>query len=114
MKGKKTSIEDKAKIVEAKINNISKSAKEIAEEVGISERTASRVIKDDLAKIGDKSSAMAKLIDTNNNLQTIADELLVKKMLDSPEDVRTSELVSLRKSTFEQNRLMQGESTENI
>ena len=114
MKGKKTSIQDKVKVIEAKINNPNISTRDIEKETGVSYRTTARIIDEELAQIGTESKAMADLIDRNNNLLAEADKLIAKKIEETPDEVRVSELVSVKKSTFEQNRLIQGESTSNI
>ena len=67
-----------------------------------------------MAEIGEKSIKAQELIDRNNNLLAEADKLIAKKIKENPDEVRVNELVSVRKSAFEQNRLIQGESTENV
>jgi hypothetical protein len=114
MKGKKTSIEDKAKVIEAKINNPNISARDIEEETGVNYRTTARILDNDLSQVVTESKATAELIDRNNNLLAEADKLIAKKIQQTPDEVRVNELVAVKKSTFEQNRLIQGESTENV
>lgn len=112
MKWKRTPTELKAKIIEKKINTFA-SARDIANELGVSERTASRVVGEELAKIGEESSAVASLIDRNNNLQSLADQRLEQMIKNWEENIKASELVAVRESAFKQNQLLQGKSTEN-
>lgn len=68
----------------------------------------------DLPQVATESRRIADLIDTNNKLQTLADILIASKLENKEENVRISELVSLRESTFKQNQIIQNKPTENI
>jgi len=67
-----------------------------------------------LPQVATESRRIADLIDTNNKLQTLADILIASKLENKEENVRISELVSLRESTFKQNQIIQNKPTENI
>lgn len=112
MKGKKTSADIKAKIIEAKINTDAQGSI-IAEELDIPERTVQNILQTEFAEICGKSDAVANLITRNDKLQSSADALL-QKMIDSWEDIRASDLVSVRESAFKQNQLLQWKPTDNI
>jgi len=109
---KKTSYEKEAKVIEEKINNNS-SASDIAIKLWMSERTVSRIIKENLAKIGEKSVLVANLIDRNNDLQSMADIMISELICNKDEKITIAQLTALRESAFKQNRLMEWESTEN-
>lgn len=81
MKGKKTSADIKAKIIEAKINTDAQGSI-IAEELDIPERTVQNILQTEFAEICGKSDAVANLITRNDKLQSSADALL-QKMIDS-------------------------------
>lgn len=114
MKGKRTSSETKAKILETKINNPDLSTREIEQELGIDHSTVSRVINNDLQHVATQSQHVAELIDRNKNLQSLADALIASKLANNEENVRISELVSLRESTFKQNQLLNDKPTDNV
>ena len=114
MKGKRTSSETKAKILETKINNPDLSTREIEQELGIDHSTVSRVINNDLQHVATQSQHVAELIDRNKNLQSLADALIASKLANNEENVRISELVSLRESTFKQNQLLDNKPTDNV
>ena len=115
MRGKKTSIDIKAKIIESKINNPSKSSRDIASEFNwvVSNDTVCDILNDDLPQVATESQRIAILIDTNNNLQSLADTRLQEMLADWEESIRISELVQVRESTFKQNQLLTWKSTEN-
>lgn len=115
MRGKKTPIDIKAKIIESKINNPSKSSRDIASEFNwvVSNDTICDILNDDLPQVATESQRIASLIDTNNNLQSLADERLKEMLADWEETIRISELVQVRESTFKQNQLLTWKSTEN-
>lgn len=112
MKGKKTDIKLKAKIIEAKINKDAQGS-DIAQELGIPERTVQNILQAEFAEICGKSDAVANLITRNDNLQSSADKLL-QKLLDEWKEVRASDLVSIRESAFKQNQLLTWGKTENL
>lgn len=112
MKGKKTDIKLKAKIIEAKINKDAQGS-DIAQELGIPERTVQNILQAEFAEVCGKSDAVANLITRNDNLQSSADKLL-QKLLDEWKEVRASDLVSIRESAFKQNQLLTWGKTENV
>ena len=117
-KGKATDAEIRALVIEKKINSL-ESAKSISDELNkawfkTSERTVSRIIKQELAIVGEKSTVVANLIDTNNNLQSSADDLIAELIKNKDEKITLGQLTSLRESTFKQNQLLTGEPTDNV
>ena len=113
-KGKQTDSEIRAKIFEIKVNNPDLTAVDIAEMLGIPERTVSRFIKEELAKVGDKSQRAADLIDTNATLISLADTRLQELLENDEEKISARDLVSIRESAFKQNQLLTGKPTGNI
>jgi len=106
----------KSKIIETKINNPDASSRDIAKGLWsvVSNDTVCDVLNNDLPQVATESRRIADLIDTNNKLQTLADILIASKLENKEENVRISELVSLRESTFKQNQIIQNKPTENI
>jgi hypothetical protein len=80
----------------------------------MNERTAQHILKEELAEVCVKSDKIAELIDRNNNLHSLADAMIASKLKNKKKSIKLSELVSLRDSTFKQNQITQGKSTENI
>tara|TARA_R110000868_G_scaffold178700_4_gene418537 strand:+ start:16281 stop:16508 length:228 start_codon:yes stop_codon:yes gene_type:complete len=56
---------------------------------------------------------VANLITRNDKLQSTADALL-QSLIDAGEDIKISDLVSVRESAFKQNQLLTGKATEKI
>ena len=116
MRGKKTDSKTKKEIIEKKLNNPDLSSRDIEKALGwiVSNDTVCDVIKDDLPQVATESQRIANLIDTNNNLQSLADAMIALKIKSGEESIKLSELVSLRDSTFKQNQLVKWSATENI
>jgi len=112
-RGKKTSAEKEASVIEEKINT-NASASDIAIKLWMSERTVSRIIKENLAKVGDKSQIVANLIDRNNDLQSMADIMISELIVNKDKSMTIAQLTWLRESTFKQNQLIQDKPTENV
>jgi hypothetical protein len=94
------------------------SSRDIATEISrelwdVSNDTVCDILNEDLPQVATESQAIANLLDTNNELQSLADLAIKKKILAWEESIRISELVSLRESTFRQSQLIQGKSTDN-
>jgi predicted transcriptional regulator len=114
-RGKQTDAEIKALVIEAKVNNPDLSSRDIAELLKwvVSYDTICDILNKDLPQVATQSSRIASLIDTNNNIQSLTDALIVQKLASKEEVIRLSELTSLRDSTFKQNQLLTGKNTEN-
>jgi len=108
---KKTSIETKAKIIEAKINTDAQWS-DIAEELWIPERTVQHILNTEFAEVCGKCDAVADLVTRNNNLQSAADALIAKMIAEEHESVTVAQLTTLRQSTFTQNQLITWKATE--
>lgn len=106
MKGSKTKDIDKTRVIESKINSPDKKLREISEETNLPISTVADILQKDLPEICKSSENVRKLIDTNNNLQSLGDDLIRVKLQNKEDNIRLSELVSLRESTFKQNRLI--------
>ncbi len=115
MRGKKTSVETKAKVIETKINNPDKSSRDISNELdwSVSNDTVCDILNKDLPQVATESERIAELIDRNNRLQTLADKMIESKIVTGEEAIKISELVSLRQSTFTQNQLLTDKPTDN-
>ena len=113
MRGKKTDIETKAKIIEAKINTDAQGSV-IAEDLWIPERTVQHILNTEFAEVCGNNSAVSDLVTRNNNLQSSADALIAEMIASKDESITIAQLTSLRESTFKQNQLISGKSTENV
>ena len=76
MKGKRIDNKTRAKLITKRINE-DKDVKDIAKEMGMNERTAQRIIKDELSEVVVKSDKVAELIDRNNKILSLADARIV-------------------------------------
>ena len=116
MRWKKTDIETKAKIIEAKICNPNKSSRDIAQDLWwiVSNDTVCDVLNNDLPQVATESIAIADLVTRNNKLQSSADDLIAEMIANKDESITIAQLTTLRESTFKQNQLIKWESTENI
>jgi hypothetical protein len=116
MRWKKTDIETKAKIIEAKICNPNKSSRDIAQDLWwiVSNDTVCDVLNNDLPQVATESIAIADLVTRNNKLQSSADDLIAEMIANKNESITIAQLTTLRESTFKQNQLLKWESTENI
>lgn len=113
MQGRKTPIDIKAKIIEAKINTNAQWSV-IAEELGIPERTVQHIISNDLAEVCGESKSVSNLIDRNDRLHSLADERIERMIQNGEENIKISELVSLRESAWKQNQVIKWDPTDNI
>lgn len=113
MQGRKTPIDIKAKIIEAKINTNAQWSV-IAEELGVPERTVNNIIQQDLAEVCRESESVSNLIDRNDRLHSLADERIERMIQNGEENIKISELVSLRESAWKQNQVIKWDPTENI
>lgn len=105
MRGKKTDIYTKAKIIEEKINT-DWSSRDIEESTGIPHETIAKVLRDDFAQVCTESEKVASLIDRNDNLQSMADKRLEELLKNPEEKLRATDLVTIRDSTFKQNEII--------
>ena len=112
-RGKRTDIETKAKIIEEKINTNAQWS-DIARELQVPERTVQHILSTEFAEVCGESQKVANLIDRNDRLQSLADKMIETKIVSGEENVKISELVALRNSTFNQNQLLSWKPTENI
>lgn len=106
MKGKRTDIETKAKVIAQKINNPDLSTRDIEEKTWVGKSTVARFLNADLGQIGTQSERIANLYDRNEILQSLADERIQKALENWEENIRLSELITLRDSTFKQNAVI--------
>jgi uncharacterized protein YerC len=113
MRWKKTNAQTIAKIIEEKINTDG-SSRDIEQNTGIPHETIAKVLRDDFTQVCTDSQRIADLIDTNDNLQSLADKLIAEKLLNKEETVRISELVTLRESTFKQNQVIKWLSSDKV
>lgn len=67
-KGKKTSTQDKAKVISAKIKNIDKTIKQIEKETGVSNSVVSTILRDNLGKLREESQVIADIIDWDKTI----------------------------------------------
>lgn len=113
MRWKKTSTAIRAKIVESKINNIDDSTQDISEKIGVPKETVAKVLRDEFAQVCTNSQGVSDLVTRNDNLQSMADELIAEMIANKADSVTIAQLTTLRESTFKQNQLIKGLNTEN-
>lgn len=112
MRGKRTDLDIQAEIIERLMNW--ELWADIARDVWIHESTVSRIKDWMMQEVSSKSDKVAALIDTNNNLQSLADKRLNELLANWEEQIRVSELIQVRDSAFKQNQLLTGWATERI
>lgn len=110
----KTKDQIKASVIEDKINNPDSKLREIGEKNWLATSTVDDILKKDLPEVRKSSENIAALIDSNNNLQSLADSLLSEMITNKDDKVTPASLVSLRESTFKQNQLLTGKPTDNL
>lgn len=108
-KGKKTSIKDKAKVIQAKILDPNKSTRDIEQETWVNYRTNARIIEEDLSQVVTESQAIAKMIDDNEEILLLTGKEIKRKLTEWI--LSDSSIVASRKLALEQNRLVQWEAT---
>ena len=110
----KTKDQIKASVIEDKINNPDSKLREIGVKNWLATSTVDDILKKDLPEVRKSSENIAALIDSNNNLQSLADSLLSEMITNKDDKVTPASLVSLRESTFKQNQLLTGKPTDNL
>lgn len=113
-KWSKTKDNVKAKVIEDKINNPDAKLRELWESNWLSTSTVDDILKKDLPEVRKSSENIAKLIDSNNNLHSLADSLLSEMITNKDDKVTPASLVSLRESTFKQNQILTWWVTDRI
>lgn len=113
MRGKRTDIETKAKIIEAKINT-DWSSRDIEETTWIPHETIAKVLREDFAQVCTHNEKISDLVIRNNNLQSSADALIAEMIASKDDSITIAQLTSLRESTFKQNQLISGKPTDRI
>jgi len=102
---KTTSSEDKAKVIEAKLNNPDLSTRDIEKQTWVEHTTTSRILKNDMQQIATQSETITKLIDDNNKILNITWIKLLEKLADEEWKIRLDELTKARDLAFRQNEL---------
>ena len=113
MRWKKTDIETKAKIIEAKINTNAQWTT-IANDLWIPERTVNHILNTEFAEVCENSTAVSSLIDRNNSLQSAGDALIAEMIASKADGITIAQLTTLRQSTFTQNQLLTWKATERV
>ena len=106
MRGKKTSSEDKTKVIRAKIGNPDLSTRDIEKVTWIPHETNAKIIREDLAQVCTQSETIAKMIDDNNKILNLTWWLLLDK-LNAWESVRIDEIIKSRDLALKQNKLVE-------
>ena len=112
-RGKKTDIETKAKIIEAKINTDG-SSRDIEETTWIPHETIAKVLREDFTQVCTHNEKISDLVTRNNNLQSSADALIAEMIASKDDSITIAQLTSLRESTFKQNQLIGWKPTDRI
>ncbi len=110
--GKRTDLEIQAEVIERLINW--ELWADIARDLWVHESTVSRIKDSKLQEVASNSDRVTALIDTNNNLQSLADKRLQLALANWEEQIRVSELIAVRDSAFKQNQLLTGWATERV
>lgn len=111
MRGKRTDLEVQAEIIARLINWELWS--DIAKDLWVHESTVSRIKDWKLQAVASETQIVSDLVTRNNDLQSSADALIAEMILNKVDGITIAQLTSLRQSTFTQNQLIQGKSTEN-
>jgi len=109
---KQTSSEDKARVIEAKINNPDLSTRDIEKQTWVNYRTSARVLQKDLSQVVSQSETIKKLIDDNNRILNITWNLMLDK-LESWDKVSIRDLKDVRDFAIKQNTLVGITTDEN-
>ena len=114
-RGKKTSSEDVAAVIAAKIKNPDASLRDIEKETWVNYRTNKRILDEELKEVVTSSHKKRDLLDVNLEMIVTASEKVAKAMKDmDPADIREAKVMQdIVETAFKQNRLIQWESTEN-
>lgn len=116
MKGSRTKDQDKAKVIEAKVNNPDMTLKEIEEQTGVKSKTAHDILKKDLPEVRKSSENIAKVIDTNNSIISVAKGLINTYLptleIKSHQDLKSID--SIAESAIKQNQLFNNKPTEKV
>lgn len=122
---KKTSSEDKAKVITAKIKNPDLSLRDIEKETGVKRDTNKRILDEDLPEVATSSDKMINLVDVNISIMTNwkkVIERIVKDVADNPDSSKVqinwmSDVKSLSgvlEDAFKQNQLLTWGATDRI
>ena len=116
MKGKKTSSEDKAKVIEAKIQNPDLSHRDLEKKTWVSKSVTATILKNELGQVRTQSEHIAKLIDDNNKLIALSNILLLRRAMQDVETwkdkVSGNVLIQAKNDAFKQNQLLTDKPTE--
>ncbi|MCP4523278.1 MAG: hypothetical protein GY828_03595 [Candidatus Gracilibacteria bacterium] len=114
-RGKKTSSEKVAAVITAKIKNPDASLRDITKETGVNPQTVSDIQKKEMGEVLTSSDKKRDLLDVNLEIIINASEKVAGAMKNmNPEDIREAKVMQdIVETAFKQNRLLQGESTEN-
>lgn len=118
-RGKKTSIELKAKIINAKISNPNKSSRDIANELewAVSNDTVCDIINDDLPQVATESKIISEIIENDmesvRNMSEITkrftEQVKAKEELDRNDITTANQTVE---SAFKRSQLLSGKATD--
>ena len=90
------------------------SSKQIADKLGLTERTVSRIIKEEMASVGEKSQVIADIIDRHDKILLAVDKRILKAVEDEDKEISLGDLVKVKDSVSKQNQLLTGQATENV
>jgi len=123
MRGKKTSSEDKAKVISSKIANVDNSLRDIEKETGVNYWTVKDILDKDLPEVLTSSNKTINLVDVNIDIMTTWKDIILKEIknlgkwewevkIRSVNDIKS--LSSTLEDAFKQNQLLKWDATENI
>ncbi len=117
MRGKRTDIETKAKVISSKITDIDKTLEEIGDETWLPKSTVADILENDLPEVRKSSEIIAQIIENDmesvKNMSEITKrftrELKIKEELDRA-DIAVANTTT--ESAFKRSQLLQWKATE--
>lgn len=120
-RGKRTSSEDKAKVISKKIENPDLSLRDIERETGVNRQTTSDIIQEDLPEVLTSSDKVLNLVNVNIEIMNDGKEIIkkiVREIKDDSWSVKINwmqdvkSLSSIIEDAFKQNQLLTWGATE--
>ena len=117
MRGKRTDIQTKAKVISSKITDIDKTLEEIGDETWLPKSTVADILENDLPEVRKSSEIIAQIIENDmESIKNISEitkrftkELKIKEELDRA-DIAVANTTT--ESAFKRSQLLQGKATE--
>ena len=111
-KGKKTSSDKTAEVINAKIANPDLSLRDLEKKTWVSRDANSRILKEELPEVATSSDTLKKLVEDNNKILAITWEKLLSKLVDEEGKIRVDEFIKARDLALKQNKLVEATSPD--